>query len=263
MRKYLYIFKMEIMANFQYAFNILTHFIATFILLYIFMNLWGYIYSDPNEVINGFSMNQMIWYVIVTEVLWGIIGGRKFCKTIIEDVKGGNIAYNINKPYNYVLYKLASHLGLGTIRGVIYIILGAIVGYVFLREFPTLGLIKILLVLLTIFLSTAINTLVVISIGLISFYIEDSNPLYWLYSKTILIFGVLFPIEFFPLFIQKVLRFSPIFVTGYGPAKLFVDFSYSRFFTVLIAQLIYILVAYFVCHIIYKKGVRKLNVNGG
>ena len=70
-------------------------------------------------------------------------------------------------------------------------------------------------------------------------------------------------IEFFPLFIQKVLRFSPIFVTGYGPAKLFVDFSYSRFFTVLIAQLIYILIAYSVCHIIYKKGVRKLNVNGG
>ena len=77
MKKYLYIFKMELMTNFQYIFNILTHFIGTFILLYIFMNLWGYIYSDPDELINNYSLHQMLWYVVFTEVLYGILGGRE------------------------------------------------------------------------------------------------------------------------------------------------------------------------------------------
>ena len=263
MKKYLYIFKMEVMANLQYFFNIFTHFIGTFILLYIFMNLWGYIYSNPDEVINGFSINQMIWYVIVTEVLWGIVSGRKFCKTIVEDVKGGNIAYNINKPYNYILYKLSSHLGLGFIKGIVYGVLGLLVGYIFMREFPNIGIIEAILVIVTATLSTVITTLMVIAIGLLSFYIEDSSPVYWLYSKTILIFSTLFPIEFFPVAIQKVLRYSPIFVTGYGPAKLFVDFSYSRFFAVFFAQILYIMVIYTLGLYIYGKGVRKLNVNGG
>ena len=49
-------------------------------------------------------MNQMIWYVIITEILWMSLGGRKLCRKICEDVRGGNIAYNINKPYNYINY---------------------------------------------------------------------------------------------------------------------------------------------------------------
>ena len=61
MKKYIFIFKSEIMTNFQYILNILTHFIGTFILLFIFLNLWQYIYSDPDKLINGYNMNQMIF----------------------------------------------------------------------------------------------------------------------------------------------------------------------------------------------------------
>ena len=104
MRKYIFIFKSEIMSNLQYIFNIVTGFIGCFIMLFIFLNLWQYIYADPNELINGYNMNQMMWYVTITEVLWSIIGGRNLCKKISNDVRSGNIAYNINKPYNYSQY---------------------------------------------------------------------------------------------------------------------------------------------------------------
>ena len=35
----------------------------------------------PNELINGYSMHQMVWYVIITEILWMTLGGRKLCKS--------------------------------------------------------------------------------------------------------------------------------------------------------------------------------------
>jgi len=263
MKKYLFILKSELMSNLQYTFNIITGFVGYFIMLFIFLNLWKYIYDDPNQLINGYTMNQMIWYVIITELLWSILGGRKLCKNIINDVRTGNIAYNVNKPYNYIGYCLANHMGTVIVKGIMYIILGTLIGYIFLGSFPKLSLLSITTVLITGILATIISTLLVTSIGLFSFIIEDSNPFYWLYSKLILIVGTLFPIEYFPKVIQPLLNYSPIYVVSYGPAKLFVDFNINNFISVLIAQIIYIIISWNLCSLIYKKGVKNLNVNGG
>ena len=263
MKKYLFIFKSELMSNLQYIFNIIAGFIGYFIMLYIFLNLWKYIYSNPSEIINGYTMNQMIWYVIITEILWGTVGGKKLCSKISDDVRGGNIAYNINKPYNYIGYYLASHLGNCAIRMFIYTLLGLLTGYVFLGSFPNLNMLSIIAIFITGFLATTISTLLITFIGLFSFIIEDSKPFYWLYSKFILIIGVIFPIEFFPGVIQPILKFSPMYAVCYGPAKLFVNFAWSNFISVIIIQLIYVFIGWGLCTIIYKKGVKNLNVNGG
>ena len=263
MKKYLFIFKSELMSHLQYIFNTLVGFITYFIILFTFLNLWQYIYSDSNEIINGYSMNQMIWYVIITEILWSTLSGRSLCRKISNDVKAGNIAYTMNKPYNYIIYWVFNHLGASTIRGILYIILGMITGFIFLGSFPNLNIFSVVAILLTAILATVINILLIIFIGLFSLFIEDANPFYWLYSKLILIVGVLFPIEYFPKIIRPFLNFSPVYVVSYGPAKLFVDFSLEKFISILTVQIIYVVISYLLCNLIYKKGVKRLNVNGG
>lgn len=263
MRKYFYIFKTELMSNLQYIFDILMGFVGYFIILFIFLNLWNYIYDDPTQIINGYTKDQMIWYVIVTEILWMSLGGRNLCKKICNDVRSGNIAYNINKPYSYVLYSLSNHLGAASIRFIIYVVLGMIMGFVFMGGFPNLNIFSILGILVSSVFATVISSLLIIFIGLNSFIIEDANPFYWLYSKFILVLGTIFPIEYFPKVIQPILNYSPIYVVSYGPAKLFVDFSLNEFISVIVAQLVYIFIGYILCSLMYKKGVKKLNVNGG
>ena len=144
-----------------------------------------------------------------------------------------------------------------------YLILGILVGLLFLGSIPGIGILEFLGVVLTMILATVISSLLVIGIGLLSFVIEDSNPFYWLYSKFILVIGTIFPIEYFPKFIQPFLSLSPIFVVCYGPAKLFVNFTIEGFVTVLLAQVVYIIIAWLICSLLYKKGVKNLNVNGG
>jgi len=263
MKKYLYIFKSEVMSNLQYIFDVLVGFVGYFIMLFIFLNLWNYIYDDPSQIINGYTKNQMIWYVIITEILWMSLGGRSLCKKICNDVRSGNIAYNINKPYSYVLYSVSNHLGDVCIKFIIYILLGMIMGYVFMGSFPNLNILSIFGVLISSIFATIISTLLITFIGLCSFIIEDANPFYWLYSKVILVLGTIFPIEYFPSVIQPILNFSPVYVVSYGPAKLFVDFSFNNFISIIIAQVIYIFIGYGLCSLMYKKGVKKLNVNGG
>ena len=263
MRKYIHIYKSELMSTLQYMLNILFRLFNFVLLIYIFMNLWDYIYNNPNELINGYSKNQMIWYVIITEIIWGATDGRRYCRRIVNDVRGGNIAYMINKPYSYIGYAISSHLGETTIKTFIAVIVGFTMGLIFLKSFPVLSIPAIIIVVLSGLLAVLINSLLVTFIGLISFIIEDSNPIFWLYSKMILVLGVLFPIEYFPGVLSQIMRYSPIYVTCYGPAKLFVDFSYSSAITILLSQIIYLGFSLAICYLMYKKGVKKLNVTGG
>lgn len=263
MRKYIHIYRSELLSTLQYMLNILFRLINFILLIFIFMNLWNYVYDNPNELINGYSKSQMIWYVIITEIIWCATDGRRYCRKISDDVRGGNIAYMINKPYSYIGYAISSHLGETTIKTIISIIVGFAMGIFFLKAFPVLSIPAIILFFLAGLLAVLINSLLVTFIGLISFIIEDSNPIFWLYSKMILVLGVLFPIEYFPGVLAQIMRYSPIYVTCYGPAKLFVDFSYSSAIEIIISQIIYLVIALIMCYTLYNKGVKKLNVTGG
>ena len=80
-------------------------------------------------------------------------------------------------------------------------------------------------VIISCIFATVISTLLITCLGLFAFYMEDANPLYWIYSKFILVLGTIFPIEYFPKVLQPIINLSPIYAVSYGPAKLFVDFS--------------------------------------
>ena len=263
MRKYVHIYKSELMSTLQYVLNILFKLFGLVVMVFIFINLWNYIYEDPNKLINGYTKYQMIWYVIITEILWYAVDGRGYCRKIINDVKSGNIAYILNKPYSYIGYSISRHLGETTIKTILAIIVSFTVGIVFIKQFPCESILALLLVIFSGLLAVLISLLFLTFIGLISFIIEDSTPIYWLYSKMILVLGVIFPIEYFPGILAQIMRYSPIYVICYGPAKLFVDFSYSSAVEILITQIIYLGIAWMMSYILFKRGVKKLNVTGG
>lgn len=263
MRKYLYIYKATLIENLTYIPNILLGFVNFIVMMFVFLNLWEYIYSDSSQVINGYTMGQMIWYVLITETLWFGTRNKTLMKQINQDIKSGNIAYNINKPYNYVFYIIAKHLGEITIKFIAFSIIGIMMGVFFVGPIQNFNMSNLPLIIITILLGVLINSVLRIAISLISFWIEDSTPFHWVYDKLILVVGTLFPIEMFPMFIRPILQCTPIFVVTYGPAKLLIDFTMEKFIQVLIAQIIYLIITIAVVLILYKKGAKKLNVNGG
>lgn len=263
MKKYLYIYKATLIENLSYIMNLILNFVNFFVMMFVFLNLWQYMYQDSSQIINGYNMNQMLWYVLITEILWFGTRNKILTRQISEDIKTGNIAYNINKPYNYVFYIIAKHFGEITIKFIVFCIVGSIIGLTFIGPIPNFNFKNIPFILITIFFGILINSTIRIIISLISFWIEDSTPFHWIYDKLILVIGTLFPIEMFPEVIRPIIKCTPIFVVTYGPAKLLIDFSFKNFIHVVIAQIIYVIVTMFLIIITYKKGVKKLNVNGG
>lgn len=263
MRKYLFIFKATLIESLQYIISIVIGFITFFIILFIFTNLWRYLYSDSSGLIDGYSLQQMVWYVILTETKWFGAKNRTLTSQVSNDIKGGTIAYSINKPYNYVFYIIAKHLGEIAIKFTMFFIIGMVIGFVFVGGIPDFKLYQLPFATISFLLGILINSFLVMGISVLSFWIEDSTPFHWIYDKMILIIGTIFPVELFPIWAQPIIRYSPIYVINYGPAKLMIDFSPFIAVKVLTAQVIYVVITFIILFALFQKGVKKLNVNGG
>lgn len=263
MRKYAVIYRSILMENLQYAINTAMGFITYFMIIFIFMQLWNYMYSSPADLIAGYSRQQMIWYVMITEIIWFSARTATVTRQAATDIKDGNIAYLMNKPYHYTLYIMAKYTGEWSIRLPIYAAFSALAGVIMVGPLPDFHPITFLAAIPSILLGITINGVFKLCISLISFWIEDSNPFQWLYDKLILVIGTLFPVEIFPQALQPFLKLTPIYTVCYGPAKLLVDFQTDKLLEILPAQLLYLGLGIFLMFFLYGKGVKKLYVNGG
>ena len=93
MRKYLYIYKATLIENLQYISNIILGMISFFVTIFVFLNLWDYMYADSSELINGYNINQMVWYVLIGEILWYGTRNKTLTNEISNDIKSGNTAF--------------------------------------------------------------------------------------------------------------------------------------------------------------------------
>lgn len=263
MRKYLFVFKTTLMESLQYIMNILMGFVIFFIVLFVFLNLWQYIYSDPEQLIDGYTMNQTIWYVILTEIIWFGTRNNAITNQISNDIKSGSIAYVINKPYHYILYMITRNLAEIVLKFFLYLGAGLLIGYLCIGSLPGFRPEHLPFIIIVFLAGTLINIFLTMSISVLSFWIEDSTPFQWIYVKIILILGILFPVEMFPAWAQPIIKCTPIYVVTYGPAKLVIDFDGRLFLQVILIQGIYFAASYLLLMGMYRRGVKKINVNGG
>lgn len=262
-RKYRVIFRAVLLENLQYVANIALGFFGYFVFIYIFIKLWNYMYRSPGELIAGYSKEQMIWYVMMTEMMWFGSNSGAVAHQVRTDIRGGNIAYLMNKPYHYTLYILAKYTGEWSIRLPMYAGLAAVIGMVMVGPVPRFRLVTLPAMVLCIILALTINAVFKICISLLSFWIEDAAPFQWLYNKLLLVVGIIFPIEIFPKAWQPFFKLTPIYTVCYGPAKLIVDFQSEKCVEILAAQTLYLAAGCGLMFFVYRKGVKKLYVNGG
>ncbi len=262
-RKYAVIYKSVLMESLQYAANMVTGFLAYFIFIFIFVRLWGYIYQTPGELIAGYTKEQMIWYVMMTEMIWFGSNAASVAREVSGSIRGGNIAYLMNRPYHYTLYVLTKYTGEWSVRLPMYAIFAVVIGTMMVGLLPRFPLAAVPVMALCVVLGLTINAVFKMCISLASFWIEDATPFQWLYDKLLLVVGTMFPVEIFPIALQPLFKLTPIYTVCYGPAKLIVDFSLEKCVEILTAQAVYLAAGSALMFLIYKKGVKKLYVNGG
>lgn len=263
MKKYLYVIKTTFNDTLQYSSSIIFRLLGFAVVMSVLISLWNFLYSDPNTLINGYSFNQMIWYLLLAEIITFGSGSKVATDEIRNTIKNGNIAYQVTKPYNYIIFTICKFLADTIIRFILFLIIAVILGLIFAGPIEGFNFISLIPAIPVFFFAVLIFGMVRILISLSAFWVEDSHPFQMVYQKFILIFGVLFPLEMFPKFIQTIIKLTPIYGVSYGPAKLLIDFNLDILISVLTSQIITIIIVSILLAIVYGRGVKKLNVNGG
>ena len=263
LNKYKEIAKINFKNSFVYIWDSLvgkSAFIA--LIIFIFAKIWITIFAlNGAETIEGFTLLMMIWYVVIAESI--VISLGIIMIEIGNEVKSGEIANYLNKPYHYVLYKYAQTIGKAIFTFLLTFIVAGLVAYLTIG-FPIIKLYTIPFVFIICFLAITLNFILMMIFGLFAFWIEETSGLYFIYQKLVFtVGGMLVPLEIFPLWLAKIGLILPFSYIAYHPAKLFVMFDFVYFINILIVQLAWIVVFMCICFFVYSKIAKKVSINGG
>ena len=261
MKKYLAVLQTNLLNSLAYPGELLMRSGMIVIFMWVFFQLWRVVFrSAGTEIINGLTLNDTIWYLLLAETLE--LGRPRLSRIISEQVKDGSIAYLINKPYNFLIYQLASGLGESLPRlGMLFVIGGALV---WVMAGPPPNIINWPVALLALVGAWLLHFCVNALIGLAAFVSEEVAPYEWIYQKLVFIFGgMLIPLDFYPQWLQSVAKSLPFAYMMYGPARLFVEPSLPIFIQIISGQLIWLAVLGSIVALAFSRGMRRLAINGG
>ncbi|MDQ7825307.1 MAG: ABC-2 family transporter protein [Candidatus Eremiobacteraeota bacterium] len=245
-----------------YGGELLLRSIFILVILYIFVHLWKATYlSAGASRIEGLSMAQTLWYLVVTESL--IMSRSPFSGTISDEVKEGTLAYSMSRPLNYLLYHFAFQGGESLVRLTINLVMGGLLMTAFVGP-PSLSPLYIVPFIVSLMLAFILDFCLEGLIGLMAFFTEDITGIQLIYGKILFILGgLLFPLDFFPQWLRQISLALPFNLVLYGPAKLFVDFSMARWWALTASQLCWIVLIGIALAAAFKKSLRHVAINGG
>jgi len=264
MNKYFSVFKTGFKQEKDALFDMIMRCVMYFIITYILIELWKYIYgTGANTLINGFALDQMIWYLVISECIVNSVKGVQITRAITNEIKTGSIAYKLNKPYNYYLYNVSSFMAKSSFTLLFTIPTAILIGTLFIGVPHTFVWVQIVPCIITFVLSVFLAWCVYGIVGLLAFWVQDSTPFYWIVSKLFMLLGMFFPVEFFPIWLQPIIKYSPIYSIMSGPATLVANFSWESFGWVVLSQIVWIAIAIVIGLLVYKLGKRRVTNNGG
>ncbi len=261
MGKYLEVVRVTVQNRLAYVYDQIFRSLGMAIHIFIFVQLWRVTYRGVGSTIGGLTLPQMIWYLVVTETI--VISAPRFNGIIDAEVRSGDIAYSLNKPYSYLLFQYARYMGESLFLLPINFVVGALVAL------PAVGTIAIRpevipTTLVAWWLGASLLFLEVATVSLLAFWLEDTRGLWLLIDRAQwLLGGLMLPVEAFPGPLRRIAEVLPFRNVVGGPARIAVVFTWQDFGRLVFNQGIWVVIFGLLAAGVYRLGVRRVNVNGG
>ncbi len=260
--KYAAVLRVSVANNLAYMMEVFFRALLLIVLVFILSQLWKTTFALHKEkILSGFSINSMIWYLIAAEAI--AMSLPALTKRIDQEVRSGQLAYLLGRPCSYILYNFAHYLGERLVRWCMNCLVGAglallVVGW---PPFTWQGLLAWPLVS---FLAMSIDFVAYFCIGLLAFWSEETQAFSFVFSRlTLVLGGVLAPLEIFPQPLRSIAQALPFGAILYGPAFTLVHFELGRFYQLIVQQLLMIAIGSVILLALYRVALRRVNLNGG
>lgn len=261
-RRCLFIGRIAARQQLAYRGEFLMRAVAMLIFMGIFMALWSTVYAvSGNATESGYTLRDIVWYLVMTETV--MMSSSRIFLDMGEAVCSGAVAYTLARPVSFPLFQAATSLGTSAPRFALNLATGALVvglGVGFgVGSLP--GLLAFV-VLATLALS--LDALIAVLIGLLAFWMEETQPVFWIYQKLLFTVGGLFlPLEFFPDWLRVISRWLPFHFITYAPARAFVAFAPGEVAQLALGQILYLAFFGALVVLVWRAAQRRLVVQGG
>ena len=261
-RKYRAVLQISIASNLAYIMEVVFRALMLVAIVFILSQLWKTTFSIRGaSTLGGFSVSDMVWYLIAAEAV--AMSLPALTKRIDQEVRSGQLAYLLSRPCSYILYNFAQYLGERVVRFIMNCLVGIILA-LFVVGLPHLTLMGLIAWPVTVLFAFAIDFVIYFAIGLLAFWTEETQSFAFVFSRlTLVLGGVLAPIEIFPQPLRAIAQALPFAAILYGPARTLVHFQMNSFGALLIQQIITLVVGGALMLRLYQFAVRRVNINGG
>jgi ABC-2 type transport system permease protein len=260
--KYLAVGRITLASQAAYLSEMLLRTVFLAMVLYIFVQLWSVTYEAMGQAtVAGFSVAQMIWYLMITESI--LISRPRLTRDIDAEVRAGDVAYQLIRPYDFVLFRLASYLAERLLRLGICLAAGTALALAYVGPIA-LAPASLAAALVVLAIGVLVDFAGSIAIGLCAFWVEDTQPLTLLYDRAIMLLGgLLLPLELFPEALASLLGALPFQLLLYAPARLAVSGDLAPLPDTLARLAVTLVAAAGLVLLVQGRAVRRLHANGG
>jgi ABC-2 type transport system permease protein len=262
LRKYSWLGLTSARSNLAYLGEVAARTLFLAVILYIFLRLWRVTYAETGSArLGGLTLPQMLWYLVMTEAI--MLSAPRVAQEVDQDVRTGALAVQLIRPLDYPLARLWTTLGERLVRFCMTLAVGAALALLLVGPiaFTPAGLATLALALPLAFVLDFLGNFL---IGLAAFWLEDTTGLTLIYSRvTMILGGMLIPLELFPSALQPVLRALPFASIVYGPARLFVAPDVGFLAALALRQSLTIAAFALAVALVYRAALRRIHANGG
>jgi ABC-2 type transport system permease protein len=259
--KYLAILRVSAANNMAYLMEVIFRAVMLVFLIYIIGQLWKTTFALHGSLLPGFTVTDMIWYLAAAETLATSLPA--LTRRIDQEVRSGELAYLLGRPCSYILYNYAHYLGERLVRLAVNGTVAACLALLFAGP-PHFGWQGLVAWPLMVWFAVSIEFVCYFAIGLLAFWTENTQPFSFIFSRlTLVLGGVLAPIEIFPQPLRSIAQVLPFSTILYGPSRILVHFEAGLFGALVLQQVVTLAIAGLLLLLLYSVAIRRVSINGG
>lgn len=178
---------------------------------------WLWLTAAGGGVALPAAPKDLLWYLTITEII--ILSTPQLHRDIQSDIVGGRVPVFLLRPQGFLTVQLGRGIGRLAARLLFIAPIGTIATFIITGGLPhnTAGLATGLALIP---LASLALMILLGNVGLVSAWISDSLPLYWVLSKFLYLFGgLVIPLSMYPSWFQSVAHALPFAPILYGPGQ--------------------------------------------
>jgi ABC-2 type transport system permease protein len=259
MKVYKQVFKLGLSKSLQYRANYHLGLVSIIFPLIMQIFLWKGMFAAANgKLVFGYTFPEMLMYAFFACLLAKILSVN-YVYEINEDIKNGGLAKYIVRPINYRLYTFFGYLGEKVsifLYSFVFILLVYVIGNIYSNGF--ISVVRFAIFILILCLSIILNFLIYYMVSGLGFWMKDASGVIFITNLVgNIISGGIFPLDIFPLYIQKLLKLLPFAYTNYFSTSILCGTITGKDIVIgLFMQLLWIVICQKIGKIIWKQGMK-------